>query len=163
MSDHDLSYFIFITEIFYVYIYIYICVCVCVCGVEWNLTVWKIRLDMFFYKNSFIKISLLLLKNLYFQYKKERNMSEWRCVKVPSYFVEDGPVSLGCRICWVQLCREYNSLPLQMLWIWHHTASEGEASVLSYGVLLHYHNSQVHTDLEWEYLLESYLLVNRTV
>ena len=73
------------------------------------------------------------------------------------------PVGLGCRIHQLHLCRGVNMLPpsmsildmtLNYLMLRLQSWSSGKC-----GVPLHCHYSQVHSDLEWWYLLGSHLLI----
>ena len=61
-------------------------------------------------------------------------------------------LSVGLRIRWPYSLHEGKIPPPEkgMSWIWHKTASHGEAQVLKLWTgTLHYHNSLVHSDLEW--------------
>ena len=66
------------------------------------------------------------------------------------------PVSWGCRICWLHLCRVVRSHQ-QVSLIWHQIASRSEVPVLElWGMITHYCNySQVHSETEWWYLYRS--------
>ena len=80
----------------------------------------------------------------------------------PFLFRFSSPVSWGCRIHWLHLCREAKpphlmsilDITLNYLMVRPQPWSFGKC-----GVPLYYHYFQVHCDLEWKYLLGLHLFI----